>query len=181
MSASVHGITNFGNYDSTVFREAQYKEFDAVKKSTTSMVGGEPTSLSDLRQNPADYPKFQAWSASPLDYPDLKYFRVVGIWTLMQDADSSDVSKYADALQSAFQFLQQPTNVIPVSFHIDAYWAEFVLVSPDAVISPYPDDDGGDAGVGATGQDPDDSFILNATKVRLGRENSTQRIKATIE
>jgi hypothetical protein len=41
VSASVHGITNSGKYDSTVFREAQYKEFDTVKKSTVSVVGGD--------------------------------------------------------------------------------------------------------------------------------------------
>jgi hypothetical protein len=127
-----------------------------------------------------------AWSASPLDYPNLKYFRVVGIWTLMKDADSSPVRKYADELERAFQFLEQPMIVIPVSFHIDAYWAEFVLLSPDAIISPYPDeDDGKGTGVDPSelpAQDPvDDSFILNATKVRLGREDSKQRLKATIE
>jgi hypothetical protein len=104
----------------------------------------------------------------------------------MKDADSSVVSKYANEVERAFQFVEQPTVVIPVSFHIDAYWAEFVLLSPNAVISPYPDDDDGEgAGVNAaelSGQDSDDdSFILNATTVRLGREDSKQRLKATIE
>jgi hypothetical protein len=154
-----------------------------VKKSTVSVVGGDLGLQSDLRDNPEDYNMFQAWSASPLDFPELKCFRVVGIWTLMKDADSIAVRKYADELEYAFQFAEQPTIVIPVSFHIDAYWAEFVLLSPDAIISPYPDDDGGE-GAGADAADEnldDDSFILNTITVRLGREDSKQRLKATIE
>jgi hypothetical protein len=62
----------------------------------------------------------------------------------MKDANSIAVRKYADELEHAFRFAEQPTIVIPVSFHIDAYWAEFILLSPDAIISPYPDDDGGE-------------------------------------
>ena len=181
VSASVRGITNQGNYDTTVYQEAQYKTFQNLEQRLVSVLGGDSTLASDLLNNPDDYSKYVAWSKTSLTNPDLMSFRTVGIWELMKDAGDSLLVKYANAVQDAFTFITTKTKPIQtaISFRIDAHWAEFGLLTPSTVIAAYPDDPA--ASPDGPPVKVSEGFVQSETKVRLGDEDNNKRIKATIE
>lgn len=139
VTASVKGLNDGGEYDNSVFDEAQYQNFQRLSQRIIRIRGGNPDLAEALVQSP-DFSTFQQWTDSILHNPELVTFRASELWTLLRDAYDRTLRNSARHLQNAFEYISSLRDDLPndkhtwVAFEIDSNWGEFGILTPSAVI-----------------------------------------------
>ncbi|KAI6027944.1 hypothetical protein PISMIDRAFT_457224 [Pisolithus microcarpus 441] len=137
ITASVEGLNNGGEYDNTVFGEAQYWNFNRLSQRIIRIRGGNSDLADSLVLSP-DFPTFQQWTQSISDNAELITLRATGLWTLLRDADDAKLRASARNVQDAFEYLsslRQPNDKRTwITFELKSNWGEFGILTPSAVI-----------------------------------------------
>lgn len=164
ITASLKGLNNGGNYDNTVFGEAQYWNFNRLSQRIIRIRGGDSDLADSLVLSP-DYPKFEQWLQSIRNNAELITLRATALWTLLRDADNAKLRACATDVQNAFEYLsslRQPNDKRTwITFESKSNWAEFGILTPSAVIG------GGDTDQFAVQQ----PFSLGPAKLSWGQPN----------
>lgn len=170
VTAAFDGIGAGGKFDASVTKEDQYKEFSEYMQKQVSVVGGDPEINKKLTADPAHNDVFVEWAGSVAKESSMTNLNVVELWVLMKDASKKEIRDAAGMVMDAFDYIvshPQPYKTAIV-FDIQSDWAEFNLLSPDAVILP----------------DADNPYPTNTvasnTRVQWGREYSHQYERKTL-
>ena len=170
VTASVKGLNDGGEYDSTVFDETQYWNFSRLSQRIVRIRGGNPGLADALAESP-DFATFQQWTESILGNAELVSFRASELWTLLRDATNETLRASATNLQNAFEYLsslRKPSdNHTWITFETVSNWGEFGILTPSAVIG------GGDSDQLAVQQ----PVALGPAKISWGSPDSpTERL-----
>ncbi|KAL0570711.1 hypothetical protein V5O48_011245 [Marasmius crinis-equi] len=160
VSASYNGVFTGGQFDASVKKEAQYKDFEEMRQADVTAQGGELKAGSNFAQNPGSMDAYDAWKETTASYPNVTSLSTVEIWSLLRDAAAEELRKAADDLEKAFNHLKMHTQVhrTEVTLSIESDWAEFGLLTPSACIVK-------------SGDIPANT-IFKETKVQWGKEHS---------
>lgn len=137
-----------GEYDKTVFREAQYQIFNRISQRIVRVHGGNPGLAEALMESP-DFATFQQWTQSILANPELVTFRASELWTLLRDANDKTLRDSATRIRNAFEYISSLRNKAPndkhtwVTFETKSNWGEFGILTPSAVIGGGDSDQSG--------------------------------------
>ncbi|KAI6039602.1 hypothetical protein EDC04DRAFT_2684554 [Pisolithus marmoratus] len=172
ITASVKGLNDGGEYDNTVFTEAQYWNFSRLSQRIIRIRGGNPDLVDSLVQSP-DFSTFQQWTQSISDNAELTALRATELWTLLRDAEDATLRASARNLQDAFEYLsslRQPNDKRTwTTFELKSSWGEFGILTPSAVIG------GSDADQFAVRQP------LSLSPAKLSRSSLRQEFFALVE
>ncbi|KAI5984016.1 hypothetical protein EDC04DRAFT_1705024 [Pisolithus marmoratus] len=172
ITASVKGLNDGGEYDNTVFTEAQYWNFSRLSQRIIRIRGGNPDLVDSLVQSP-DFSAFQQWTQSISDNAELIALRATELWTLLRDAEDATLRASARNLQDAFEYLsslRQPNDKRTwTTFELKSSWGEFGILTPSAVIG------GSDADQFAVRQP------LSLSPTKLSRSSHRQEFFALVE
>ncbi|KAI6039576.1 MAC/Perforin domain-containing protein [Pisolithus marmoratus] len=161
VTTSFNGIGAGGRFDASVTTEEQYKTFSEYMQKQVSVVGGNPAINRRLTADPTQYEAFVEWASSVSENPSITTLNVVELWVLMKDASKKEVRDAAGKVLDAYNYIvshPQPYKTAVV-FDIQSDWAEFNLLSPDAIIISDPNH-----------PHPPPNTVASGTRVQWGRK-----------
>ncbi|KAJ8076764.1 hypothetical protein PM082_001187 [Marasmius tenuissimus] len=160
VTASYNGVFTSGQFDASVKKEDQYKDFMELKQADVTAQGGELNAGVYFVQHPDNMEAYDAWGKTVASYPNVTSLSTIEIWSLLRDAAAEELRNAADQLEKAFNHLKSHKEVhrTQVTLTIESDWAEFSLLTPSAVIIK----DG----------DLPDNTVFSETKVQWGKEHS---------
>lgn len=170
VTAAFDGIGKGGKFDASVTKEDQYKTFSEYMQKQVSVVGGDPEINKKLTADPAHNDVFVEWAGTVAKESSMTTLNVVELWVLMKDASKKEIRDAAGMVMDAYDYIvshPQPYKTAVV-FDIQSDWAEFNLLSPDAIIlpdvnNPYPT-----------------NTVASNTRVQWGREYSHNYERKTL-
>ncbi|KAI6038049.1 hypothetical protein EDC04DRAFT_2896912 [Pisolithus marmoratus] len=171
VTAAFNGIGAGGQFDASVMTEEQYKQFSEYMQKSVSVVGGDPEINKRLAADPAHNDVFVEWACSVARGSSMATLNVVELWVLMKDAAKKEIRDAAGMVMDAYNYIvshPQPYKTAVV-FDIQSDWAEFNLLSPDAVIIPDPNH-----------PYPSSNTVASSTRVQWGREYSHNYQRQTL-
>ncbi|KAJ8076744.1 hypothetical protein AAF712_000368 [Marasmius tenuissimus] len=160
VTASYNGVFAGGQFDASVKKEDQFKEFMEFKQADVTAQGGELNAGINFIQHPDNMEAYDAWGKTVASYPNVTSLSTIEIWSLLRDAAAEELRNAADQLEAAFNHLKSHKEVhqTKVTLTIESDWAEFGLLTPSAVIIK-------DGDIPA-------NTIFSETKVQWGKEYS---------
>ncbi|KAI6038043.1 hypothetical protein EDC04DRAFT_2896907 [Pisolithus marmoratus] len=171
VTAAFNGIVAGGQFDASVMTEEQYKTFSEYMQKQVSVVGGDSEINKRLTADPAHYDVFVDWAGSVAKDSSMATLNVTELWILMSDGSKKEIRDAAGMVKDAYNYIvshPQPYKT-DVVFTIESDWAEFNLLSPDAIIIPDPDR-----------PYPSSNTVASGTRVQWGREYSHNYQRQTL-
>ncbi|KAI6039601.1 hypothetical protein EDC04DRAFT_1704437 [Pisolithus marmoratus] len=171
VTAAFNGIGSGGQFDADVMKEEQYKTFSEYMQKQVSVVGGDPEINKRLTADPAHNDVFIEWAGSVARDSSMATLNVVELWVLMRDAAKKEIRDAAGMVMDAYNYIvshPQPYKTAVV-LDIQSDWAEFNLLSPDAIIIPDP-----------SNPYPSSNTVASGTRVQWGKEYSHNYQRQTL-
>ena len=139
VKAYLQGLPTKGSFDGNITYTQQYKNFSASAQSSVSCRGGDSNACQVVKDNlsaPSSYSNLQRWQATARDEPDLTYFGVVELWTILKYCKNDELKKRELDTQRAFSWLVSNPQIHMTSCDIviDAQWAEIKLKDTESDI-----------------------------------------------
>jgi len=162
VGAAFNGIGFGGQFDASVTTEEQYKTFSEFMQKQVSVVGGNSEINKRLTADPTQYELFVDWAGSVSQDSSIATLNVVELWILMREASRREIRDAARTVMDAYNYIVQHPQPYRTAIVLDIQsdWAEFNLLSPEAVIiadtaNPFPP-----------------NTVASNTRVQWGREHS---------
>ncbi|KAK1220317.1 hypothetical protein PQX77_016912 [Marasmius sp. AFHP31] len=105
VKADYDGIPSAGHYDSNIKLTSQYKDYQMIRSSMFSILGGDIELAADLL-NHRDYKSFEAWQATA-NRPSTRpvSFSLTEMWTLVSLSDNVELARFALPLYKAYEWI----------------------------------------------------------------------------
>ncbi|KAJ8075863.1 hypothetical protein PM082_021495 [Marasmius tenuissimus] len=104
VKARYNGIPSGGHFDENVEKTGQYKQFLDILNRKESVEGGDHK-LAEALIHGLEYQTFQEWKGTDGQNPEVVFFHLVELWTLMRMSDNIDLLKAALDLSAAYEWI----------------------------------------------------------------------------
>jgi len=142
VKAAFNGILSAGEFNSSIKTSELYHTFHESMQINIAVRGGDHERASLLFRDPSNWDIYRSWVETHSQRADLVGVQTQEIWNIMQVAEDPEIIDAAQHIREAYAYIvtHPAIHVTPVQLTVSSDWGNFILLSPDAIISEDPND-----------------------------------------